>query len=132
MRSKEYLATVRPAMGILVLDTMYFADEVREPKKVVDEFPTRVKVEKKDLDMARRLIDSMTTEWDPKKYKDTYRKRVLDVVHKKQQGKDIVVEESEEAESPPDLMEALRASVEAIDKRRKSKKSAPKRRRKAS
>ncbi len=131
MRTKEYLVTIRPAMGILVLDTMFFADEVRDPKKVLDETTSRVKVEKKDLDMARRLIDSLTTEWEPAKYKDTYRKRVLDLVQKKQKGKEIVVEEAEEeTESPPDLMEALRASVEAVEGRRKSK-SSTKRQRKA-
>ena len=134
MRSKEYLATIRPSNGILVLDTMYFADEVRDPKDVIEESPGRTKVEDRDLKMAKSLIEGLQTDWKPSKYKDRYRSRVLALIKRKQQGKEIVVEESEAAAAPTDLMEALRASVEAIGKKGKGKASsgARSKRRKAS
>jgi DNA end-binding protein Ku len=120
MRSKEYLATVRPKDGVLLLDTMFFADEVRDAKDVLEESAARTKVEARDLKMAKQLIGSLATDFQPKKYKDEYRKRVLSVIKKKEQGKEIVVEEETRAETPPDLMEALRASVEAIGARKKT------------
>ena len=121
MRSKEYLATIRAGDGVLVLETMFFPDEIREPKSTVTGVPANVKVESRDLNMAKRLVDGMTNEWEPSKYKDTYRQRVLSLIKKKQQGKEIVAaEEAAEAEQPTDLMEALRASVEAAKKRKRS------------
>lgn len=121
MRSKEYLATIRAGDGVLVLETMFFPDEIREPKSSFAEPPSNVKVESRDLNMAKRLVDGMTNEWEPSKYKDTYRQRVLSLIKKKQQGKEIVAAEGEaEAEPPTDLMEALRASVEATKKRKRS------------
>lgn len=120
MRSKEYLATIRTSDGVLVLETMLFPDEIRDAKSTVAEVPANMKVESRDLTMAKRLVDGLTSEWEPSKYKDTYRQRVLSLIKKKQQGKEIVVEEAEEAERPVDLMEALRASVEATKKRRRS------------
>ncbi len=132
MRSKEYLATIRSADGILMMDTMFFADEVRDPRKVIEEAPGRVKVEERDLKMAKTLITNLQTEWEPSKYKDEYRKRVLALIQRKQKGKEIVVEKAEPVEAPTDLMEALRASVEAIGSKRKSKPAAGRKRRKAS
>ena len=120
MRSKEYLATVRPKDGVLLLDTMFYADEVRDAKDVLEEKAGRVKVEERDLKMAKQLIGSLATDFEPSKYKDTYRKRVLSLIKRKEQGKEIVVEETEKVDTPPDLMEALRASVEAINKNKKS------------
>jgi DNA end-binding protein Ku len=117
MRSKEYLATIRPTSDGLVLETMYFPDEIRDQKKTMEEEPGRVKVEKRDLDMARRLIDGLASEWEPSKYKDEHRKRVLEIIERKAEGEEIVLEKGEKAETPPDLMEALRASVEALKKK---------------
>lgn len=74
MRGKQYLAAIRPSADekVLVLETMFFGDEVRDPAKELDQLPSRTKVEKKDLDMAVNLVTSMTTEWNPKNYRDTY------------------------------------------------------------
>lgn len=132
MRSKEYLATVRSSDGHLVLETMFFPDEIRDIRKVVEELPVNVKVERRDLDMAKRLIDGLSAEWRPSKYKDTYRERVLDLIKSKQKGHEIVAEEVEAEEAPADLMEALRASVEAMQKRKPAKTQTTRRRRKAS
>lgn len=129
MRSKEYLAAVRASNRKLVLETMFFPDEIRDAKNTVGELPTNVKVESKDLGMARRLIEGLATEWMPTKYKDTYRERVLFLIKRKQKGQEIVTEEGEEAEAPGDLMEALQASVEAVKKSRSGSRT---RKRKAS
>ncbi|MFC7405575.1 Ku protein [Georgenia alba] len=114
MRSKQYLAAVRPRDGVLVLETMFFADEVREATTALDRLPRR-KPAQKDLDMAVSLIDSMTSEWDPANYQDTYREKVLDLVEAKAGGQEVVTPEEETGEEGEvvDLMDALRRSVEA-------------------
>jgi DNA end-binding protein Ku len=76
MRGKQYLAAIRPSGNVLVLETMYFADEVRDPADELDQLPTRTKVAPKDLDMAVSLVKAMTTPWKPKNYRDTYTERV--------------------------------------------------------
>jgi DNA end-binding protein Ku len=129
MRSKEYLAAVRASNKLLVLETMFFPDEIRDAKETVGELPGNQKVDSKDLALARRLIEGLATEWKPSKYKDTYRERVLSLIKRKQKGQEIVTEEGEETEAPADLMEALRASVEAVKKNRSGSRS---RKRKAS
>lgn len=115
MRSKQYLAAVRPQEGVLVLETMFFADEVRDPQEQLDKLPSGKAPGKKDLDMAISLIEAMTTAWDPDNYEDTYREKVLDLVNAKAKGRGVVTP----TETAPgegdvvDLMEALRRSVEA-------------------
>lgn len=112
MRDHEYLAAIRPYGKVLALETMFFPDEVRDVKDLGD-VPPRVKVSEREQDMASRLIESLTTEFDPKKYKDTHRKRLLDVIDRKAKGKEIVVEDTSEAAAPvADLMAALQASLE--------------------
>jgi len=112
MRDKQYLATIRPIGDLLGLSTMYFADEVRGADDVGNA-PVDVKVSDRELAMAEQLIESLSAEWDPGKYEDTYRDRVLELIKRKAEGEDIVVEEREETPQVADLMEALRASVEA-------------------
>jgi DNA end-binding protein Ku len=96
--------------GVITLERLYFTDEIREPKEYK---PGNLKVEKRELDMATELIDRFSGEWDPKKYKDTYREALMDVIKQKRKGKEIHVEREPEPEEPADLMEALRASLEA-------------------
>ena len=112
MRDKQYLATIRPIGNLLGLSTMYFADEVRGADDVANA-PVKVNVTDKELAMAEQLIDSLAGEWDPKKYHDTYQERVLDLIKRKSKGEDIVVQPEEKTPEVADLMEALRASVEA-------------------
>jgi DNA end-binding protein Ku len=111
MRTKQYLAAIRPADNVLVLETLYFADEIRDPKQL--NIPGRTKVADKERRIAEQLIDSLTTEWKPERYEDTYRERVLDLIRRKGRGKEIEVErpEREEAEVV-DLVEALQRSLE--------------------
>jgi DNA end-binding protein Ku len=118
MRDHEYLVAVRPYESVLALETMYFADEIRTPKDVADP-PKNVRVNDRELDMATRLIDSLTTKWDPTRYHDTHRERVLDVIHRKQKGEEIVVEKPEtEDRKVVDLMAVLRASIDNAGRRR--------------
>jgi DNA end-binding protein Ku len=122
MRTKQYLVSIRPMdkENVLALSTLYFADEVR-PAKDLDA-PGKVKLAPKEMDIAHRLIDSLTTDWKPERYADTYREKVLKLVKDKAKGKEIVVEEREEPAKVTDLLAALEASVkEARGKRRTAK-----------
>ncbi|MDK3255782.1 Ku protein [Blastococcus capsensis] len=119
MRSKQYLAAVRPQGDVLTLETMFFADEVRDPVEEIEQLPVRHSFKSRDLDMAVSLIDSMSTDWDPTNYRDTYRDRVNELIEAKRRGEEVVTEGAPEtAGNVVDLMEALRASVEAAGKHR--------------
>lgn len=112
MRTKQYLAAVRASGPLLVLETMYFPDEVRPPN-VVENLPEGVELSDKELDIAEQLIESLTSEWDPDRYHDTYRERVLELIEAKAKGEEILTEEpAEEGGKVVDLMAALEASLE--------------------
>jgi DNA end-binding protein Ku len=112
LRQKEHLVAVRPRDDILTMETLLFADEVIDPDKL-DEIPeAKGKTTKKELEMAQQLIDSLTSEFQPEKYRDEYRDRVLDLIERKAQGEEIVIEAPEEKpKEVPDLMAALEASI---------------------
>jgi DNA end-binding protein Ku len=119
VREHEYLVAIRPYQDVLALQTMFFPDEVRDPKDVAKP-PKNVRVAERELEMATRLIDSLTTEFDPSRYRDTHRERVLDVIKRKAKGEEIVAEAPEEEDAKViDLMEVLRASIENAGKRTK-------------
>ena len=122
MRSKEYLAAIRPARGVLVLETMYFPDEIREPD-VIGERPSGVRLNAREREMAQSLLDSLTSEWDPARYHDSYREQLLDVIKAKSKGETISVEEPEKVDNVVDLMAALEASVQAAKDKRQGKAS---------
>ncbi|TCO43524.1 DNA end-binding protein Ku [Kribbella antiqua] len=120
MRGKEYLATIRADGKVLVLETMFFADEIRDPAKEVGNLPAKSGATKQ-LSMAVNLIEAMSGEWKPSDYKDTYTERVQKLVDTKRKGKEVVfTEEEPEATTSTDLVTALRASVEAARSRRGS------------
>jgi DNA end-binding protein Ku len=110
MRDKQHLGCLRVREGALTLEQLYFVDEIRPLDEIK---PKKARVEKRELEMAQTLIENFSTEWDPSRYKDTYRDELCAVIEAKRKGKDVHeaadVEESEEA---IDLMEALRQSVE--------------------
>ena len=99
MRGKQYLCAIRPSGNVLVLETMYFADEVRDPAQELDQLPTRSKVGGKDLKTAVNLVKAMTTPWDPKNYRDTYTERVEKLIQAKKKDREIVIPEDTEAEA---------------------------------
>ena len=109
MREKQQLGCVRVRDGLLTLVRMYFADEIRASDELA---PTGVRVNAKEVDLAIDLIERSTGDFDIGRYQDEYREALLDVIRKKQRGETVQVEEPE-AESPPDLLDALRASLEA-------------------
>jgi DNA end-binding protein Ku len=115
MRDKQHLGCLRVREGVITLEKMYFADEIRP----VDEIrPKKAKVSKQELQMARQLIDSFTSEFKPEKHKDTYRDALRAIIERKRKGQEVHVEPTEEPERVPDLMEALRASLKASEGRR--------------
>ena len=127
LRSKEHLVAIRPRDGALAMETMLFADEVI-PAESLEELAAGdgdVKTSDRELAMANQLIDSLASDFEPGKYRDEYRERVLDLIERKAQGETIVIEEPEaEPEKVPDLMAALEASIASAKK--PAKKSAKK------
>jgi DNA end-binding protein Ku len=110
MRSRQYLGCLRVRDRTLTLEQMHFADEIDPPAGIV---PKRLpNVAKQELDMARNLIDSFTGTWKPEKYRDTYTDALRKVVQAKLKGREIHRAPEPEDEAPPDLMEALRQSIE--------------------
>jgi DNA end-binding protein Ku len=121
IRQKEQLVAIRPAEdGVLAMSTMNFADEVVDPDKFDERPGDDVSTTKREVEMARQLIDSLSSDWQPDKYHDTYRERVLELVEQKAQGKEIAVQPVEEPQPVPDLMAALEASVKAARQNKES------------
>jgi len=124
IRNKQHLAAVRPWNRTLVLETMYYADEVREPEKA----DGSVRLQKPEVEMAKSLVENLSADFDPSKYDDTYRKELLQLLRKKAAGKPLPEPEDEPEGEVVDLMAALRESVERTQKkggrRRRAKKSA--------
>jgi DNA end-binding protein Ku len=117
IRNKQHLAALRASNGTLVLETMYYADEVREPEKV----DGRVQLRKPEVEMAKSLVENLSGDFDPAKYDDTYRKELLQLLRAKAKGRPLPEpEEGPEAEVV-DLMEALRESVEKTKQGRRSR-----------
>jgi DNA end-binding protein Ku len=113
MRGKEYLAGIRPEGDMLILQTMYFADEVRDPKDQIDDLPRRGTAKKSELSMAQQLIDSMSGVWRPADFRDTYTDRVKKMIKQKEKGKEITTAEpAPEPTNVTDLLEVLRQSVD--------------------
>jgi DNA end-binding protein Ku len=128
MRTKEYLVALRPSDDVIMLHTMYFPDEIRATTGI--NVPTkRVKATDREVKMAQQLVDSLTTEFDPAEYKDTHRQKVLALIKKKGQGKEIEIAEPERKGGDVlDLMEALKNSLEQPKKKKPAKRPAKKRR----
>ncbi len=117
IRSKESLVAIRPIGEALGMATMIFADEVTSPDRLEEvSETTEVKTTKRELDIAIQLVDSLAAKFEPQKYHDTYRKEVLDLIERKAQGEEIAVQPApEEVAAPaPDLMSALKASLDAV------------------
>ncbi|MGK5682127.1 Ku protein [Actinoplanes sp. URMC 104] len=119
MRGKEYLTAIRADGELLVLQTMYFADEVRDPADQIDELPRRNQAKPAEMHMAEQLIDSMSGPWKPSDFRDTYTERVNELIEAKKKGKEITpAEDAPEPTAASDLFEVLRRSVEAASQRR--------------
>lgn len=115
MRNRDTLGCVRVRDGVLTLVRMHFADEVRSPKDIG---PESADVEKKELEMAKRLVEEFSGKFEPERFHDTYRDKLCEIIRAKKRGEEVVHAEPVEEEAPTDLMAALRASVEAARSRR--------------
>ena len=135
-RNKEHLAALRPSDGVLTLTTMRFADEVVPPSELEDVLPQKQAEgrERKEVEMAEQLIDSLTTEFDPGAYRDEYREQLLALIERKAEGKDVLTAPATEEPKPtaaPDLMAALEESIAAVKERGKGKAKRRNRRRRS-
>jgi DNA end-binding protein Ku len=117
MRDREHLACLRVRDGVLTLERMHFADEIRPLEGLA---PEGARVDKRELRMARQLVEQFKGPFEPGEFRDTYREKLNKIIKAKQRGEEVVVPEAPEEEAPTDLMEALRASLEAARGRRKS------------
>jgi DNA end-binding protein Ku len=120
-RDKEHLAAIRLMDDVVVLDTMYWPDEIRPAE--FEELDKDVKVRPQEVQMAESLIDNLTDDWDPTRYRDEYREALLEIVEKKVAGEEIEIVEAPEETKVVDLMEALKQSVESTKKQAGAKSS---------
>jgi len=116
LRNREHLAAIRPMGKVLTMATMRFADEVVPPEQLEDVVPEDSKPQKRELDMAKQLIDSLAADFDPSKYRDEYREELLALIEQKARGEEIVAPVSEEPKptKAPDLMAVLEESLAAV------------------
>jgi DNA end-binding protein Ku len=125
MRDRQHLGCLRVSDGALLLEKMYFADEVRS----TDDVKPKVKkgdVDKREVEMAHALIDKLYGPFKPEQYEDTYRDTLCDIIKAKRAGETIEAPEPEKPKAAPDLMEALKASLEQADNGGKKKSSGTK------
>jgi DNA end-binding protein Ku len=119
MRNKEYVAAVRPVKGVLLLETMYFAEEII-PSDALDWSPGKVKLSDRELKAADQLIESLSARFEPKELHDEYREAVMNLVEKKAEGEEVVLqpESAPEKTEVSDILAALEASLAKAKKKK--------------
>ncbi|WP_338057997.1 non-homologous end joining protein Ku [Streptomyces dangxiongensis] len=131
MRNKQYLTALRAEDDVLVLQTLHWADEVRDPGEELPELPSASEKtgRGKELDMALELVDALSTDWEPGRYRDTYQEKVRELVKAKAEGQEIVTAEGPpEATNVIDLMKVLESSLRSarsVEEVEEKEKSAP-------
>jgi DNA end-binding protein Ku len=126
MAQKEYLCAIRLYQGTLFLNTLHYADEIREAPEDVS--TDDVKITDKEIALAASLIDALSEDFEPDKYHDRYRDALLAMITKKQEGQQLEPKRSPTSRmAATDLMDALRESVEALRKGKQAAAGAPKR-----
>ncbi|MFD5652555.1 Ku protein [Streptomyces sp. NPDC127039] len=122
MRNRQYLTALRAEDRVLLLQTLHWADEVRDPVEELPELPSDRVGRGKELDMALRLVDALSGDWEPARYRDTYQDKVRELVRAKAEGEEVAVaEEAPRATNVVDLMEVLRGSLEQTKGKGKGK-----------
>jgi DNA end-binding protein Ku len=106
---RQYLGCLRVREGVITLVRMRFADEIRPVDEIA---PSGGRVGKRELEMAAKLVDSFAGEFEPEKYRDTYRDTLCEIIEAKRKGAEVEIAEPEEPEETPDILSALRASLE--------------------
>ncbi len=131
IKTREYLAGVKPEDGALVLELMHFAEELADTGRL--RLPKNVNLGKREMEMATALIKSMSARWNPKKYRDEFRQALMEVIEKKiESGGKEIEEKPTKAPKPTkviDLVSVLQKSLAQTAKspaaRPRSKKRAP-------
>ena len=122
IKTREYLAGVKPEDGALVLELMHFADELADTTKL--HIPKKVEIGKREMTMAKSLIDSMSSKWNPEKYKDDYREALMEVIEEKvESGGKEIEEKPKKAPKPTkviDLVSVLQKSLEETGAKKKT------------
>ena len=111
LRDKEHLVAVRPGSDVLILETMYFGDEIRTPSEELDTLPEDAAFQGRELDVAKRLVESLTVPWQPDDFHNTYRDRVMNLIERKREGEAVVFEAERPKSNVVDLMAALEGSL---------------------
>jgi DNA end-binding protein Ku len=115
IRSKESLAVIRGYKEILAMETIFYPDEIRDTAQLPG-LERNITLHDNELKMARELIENLATSFEPNKYDDEYRKKLIDLIHSKIEGEEIAVPQAAQKGKVVDLMEALKASVEMAKK----------------
>ena len=122
IKTRQYLAGVKPEEGVLVLELMHFADELADAEKL--HLPRKMEVGKREMNMAKSLIDSMTSKWEPEKYKDHYREALMEVIEEKVEAGGKEIEEKPRKAPKPtkviDLVSVLQKSLEQTGGKKKA------------
>ncbi len=118
IRNKQHLSCLRTHDDVLLLETMYYADEVRPPDDIEPEATSELRPA--ELEMAKSLVENLTEPFDPGKYDDTYRKELLELIHAKAQGQPLPEPDGDEPAETVDLLAALKASVEQTQRKRRA------------
>ena len=119
MRGRQYLAAIRPSEDVLVMETLYWGDEVRDPKATLDRLPDNVDLASREINVAKSLIEQMTVPWEPDRYRDAYRDAVLELAKSKEEGKEITVAPVKKEDTKVvDLTAALERSIAAAKEKR--------------
>lgn len=127
LRDKEHLVAIRPSEKVLMLETMYFEDEIRDPQQELETLPEIGNASPRELKIAKQLIESLTDKWEPSRYQNTYRSRIEELIEKKQKGNAVVFGDEERPKSNVvDLMSALQASIERSSANGRPQKAAAK------
>jgi DNA end-binding protein Ku len=125
LRDKEHLVAVRPGEDVLILETMYFADEIRTPSEELDSLPKDAAFEGRELEVAKKLVESLSVDWSADDYHNTYRARVEELIERKREGHAVVFEAERPKSNVIDLMAALEASVAGTKQSRAAGSAAP-------
>ncbi len=116
IREREYLATIRAEEGVLIMETMYWPDEIREPH--FETLEEEIEIRDEEMTMASMIIDNLAGTFDPSAWNDESREAVEAAAASKVEGQEIVAPDVPEATGVVDLMDALRASVEATKEKK--------------
>jgi DNA end-binding protein Ku len=121
IKTRQYLAGVKPEDGALVLKLMHFADELADPEKL--HVPKKAEVGKREMTMAKSLIDSISSKWNPEKYKDDYREALMEVIEEEVEAGGKEIEEKPRKAPKPtkviDLVSVLQKSLEETGAKKK-------------